>query len=53
MIELIDIIWLMIHGSWLKAHASRLVAQGKEKIGARARGLGTQRQIVLGREPEL
>ena len=36
----------MVNGSWLKAHALRLVAQGHEKSGARAQRLG-QRRIFL------
>ena len=32
----------MVHGLALMAHASRLVAHGQEKIGARARDPGDQ-----------
>ena len=39
--------WSFINGQWFMA----LVAQGQEKFGARARGLGDQRQIFLGLEP--
>ena len=43
----------MDNGSWLMAHASKLMPQSSwlvandRKIGARAQGLGTQRQIFL------
>ena len=41
----------MVSGSCLKARGLRLMAHGQEKIGARARAWGTQRQIFLGHEP--
>ena len=46
----------MAHGSWLKAHGSCLKAwlkaHGRNEIGARARAWGTQRQLLLGHEPD-
>ena len=41
----------MVHGSWLTDHASRLVAQGQQKIGARARCHGDPAPSFLGLEP--
>ena len=41
----------MAHGSCFKARGSRLVALGQEKLGARAQGLESPRQIFRGHEP--
>ena len=41
--------WLMVHGSWLKAQGSCLMAEENLALGPRS--WGTQRQISLGHEP--
>ena len=48
--SLVDRVWLMVHGSWLKAHASRLAALARLTPRKICRWV-SQRQFFLGHEP--